>query len=92
MLINNGCFETQPIAFSGGDGSSFEQAIVILGATGSTGVDAEYVYLNVHFPGFALCRQRLCPHNSRNYDVLEFMTPDGRELSVYFDITSFLPV
>jgi hypothetical protein len=91
LILSNGNFEVAPIVFAGGDGSSFDEAIVILGATKATGVDAEYLYLGNHFPGFQLQCQRMQPRDNKNYDVLEIVTPDGTEHNVYFNITGFLP-
>jgi hypothetical protein len=87
----NGHSKVPPIAFGGGDGTSFEDAIVILGATKRTGVNAEYAYLRSHFPGFQLRSQRMQPREGRNYDIIEFSTPEGTDHELYFDITNFLP-
>src|SRR5262245_13125008 len=67
LILSNGNFEIAPIVFAGGDGSSFEKAIVILGATDPSGVDAEYAYLTNRFPRFQLQCQRLQPRNQKNY-------------------------
>jgi len=77
------------ITYSGGDGSSFEKAVAIHGATEQTGVDAEYDYLARHFPGYHQSRQSLTSHEKRRYDVLEFTTANGAKMTIYFDITEF---
>lgn len=77
------------VSYSGGDGSSFEKAIVIHGATEQTGVDAEYGYLAKHYPGSRSGKQSLTSHEKRNFDVLEFTTAEGKKMLIYFDITEF---
>lgn len=77
------------LTYTGGDGSSFEKAIVIHGATELTGVDAEYGYLAKHYPGYHREKQSLASHGKRNFDVLEFKTADGKKMAIYFDITEF---
>lgn len=77
------------ISYSGGDGSSFEKAIVIHNATEQTGVDAEYNYLAKHFPGYHRGKQSLSNHDKHAFDVLEFTTSDGQKKTIYFDITEF---
>jgi len=76
------------ITFSGGDGSSFEKAVVILGATEATGVSAEYDYLRKNFPRYSPGKQSLVEHNKRMYDILEISNGSAKK-SVYFDITDF---
>jgi hypothetical protein len=77
------------ITYSGGDGSSFEKAVVIHGASEQTGVDAEYDYLAKHFPGYHQGKQSLRSHEKHRYDVLEFTTANGATMTMYFDITEF---
>jgi hypothetical protein len=77
------------ITYSGGDGSSFEKAVIIHGATEQTGVDAEYNYLAKHFPGYHPGKQLLTSHGKRRYDVLQFTTDAGAKMTIYFDITEF---
>jgi hypothetical protein len=78
------------VTYTGGDGSSFEKAVVIHGANEQTGVDAEYDYLAKHFPGYHRGKQMLTSHGKRSYDVLEFTTADGKKMRVFFDISDFL--
>ena len=74
---------------AGGDGSSVAKAVVILGATESTGVGAEYDWLDAHFPGWKLSDQSLLNRDGRAYDVMNFTLPDGSKHSIYFDITDY---
>jgi len=82
-------FAKNPIAFSGGDGSTLEKAVIIKGATEATGVDAEYAYLQKHFPGCRTGSQSLQNVKGKAYDVLEFTPTGGKKQTIYFDITAF---
>jgi hypothetical protein len=85
-----GRMESTPASYSGGDGSAFEAAIIITADSERTGVDAEYDYINKHFPGSRRGSQSLVQHKKRDFDILEFTTKDGNKRKLYFDITSFL--
>ncbi|GAT34785.1 hypothetical protein TSACC_23219 [Terrimicrobium sacchariphilum] len=76
------------VTLAGGDGSSFEKAILVQGATEPTGVAAEYAYLDKHYPGYAVTKQSLLNHKDRLYDALDF-TWEGKPHRIYFDITEF---
>lgn len=76
--------------FQGGNGSSLENAVVILGAASeSAGVDAEHTYLSRHFPGFSIVRQALLHQAGKVFDRLEIRTSANAPTVVYFDITDF---
>jgi hypothetical protein len=77
------------VTFEGGDGSSFESAIAIRGATEFTGIVAENYLLNERYPGYRLGSQSLVHRKSRVYDVIEFTSADGKKKVTYFDITDF---
>lgn len=76
------------VTLAGGDGSSFEKAILVQGATDATGVPAEYEYLRKHYPGYVFAKQSLLNYKDRLYDALDF-TWEGKRCTVYFDITEF---
>ena len=76
------------VVYAGGDGSSFEKAILIKNATEETGVKAEYAYIEKHFPDHFVQGQSLEEHNGRMYDVLRVHGPSGNR-EVFFDITEF---
>jgi hypothetical protein len=91
LAIGSACIseaQVSAISYSGGDGSSFEKAIIIKGATEATGVKAEYEYLSKHFPGYKMERQSLLQKQGRTYDLIEFATKDGKK-AIFFDITDF---
>ncbi len=75
--------------YEGGDGSSFEKAVLIKGANEQTGVHAEYEWLAKRHPGYKRGKQSLKRNSGRMFDVLSITTKDGKELDVYFDITEF---
>ena len=78
------------VHFRGGDGSSVEKAVIVLGATEITGVPAEYRWLEYRYPGYKRGNQRLLNgSDGKLYDVLEFTTPDGVKHTAYFDIGDY---
>jgi hypothetical protein len=81
----------QPVRYAGGDGSSFETAVVILGANQLSGVRAQYDYLNQHYFGYQVHRQSLKEHNGRKFSVIELGTAAGDDETLYFDISAYLP-
>jgi hypothetical protein len=82
--------EKAQAAFSGGDGSSMKQAVIITDtASEKTGVRAEYVWLHEHYPGYRLRGQGLRHDGGRSYDEMRITTADGKLRTIFFDITSF---
>jgi len=77
------------ISYEGGDGSSFEKAVIIKGATEETGVHEEYEWVAKHYPDYKRRKQSLSSQNGKRYDVLGITTKDGKDLDVYFDISDF---
>ena len=79
-----------PVRYTGGDGSSFDHAVIILGANVVSGPRAEHDYIERRYPGYQFYRQSLKEHNGRNYDVLEFTTAAGEKKLMHFDISAHL--
>jgi hypothetical protein len=73
----------------GGNGLSIAEAIVINETTESEGVDAEYVWLKVNYPGYTLIKQSLVNAEGKPYDKMDIKTADGEKKTVYFDISHF---
>ncbi len=73
---------------SGGDGSSLTQAVIIRGANDAEVTDAEYPWLREHYPGSKLKEQQLLNEDGRVFDGMTITTAEGKEITVYFDITS----
>ncbi len=76
------------VLISGGDGSSFNDAIVISDCTESEGVHQEYIELKKIFGPYKTNSQRLMEHEGKMFDVLDVELPRGK-LVVYFDISAF---
>ena len=78
------------IVYAGSDGSSLANAVVIqTELKGGAGVRSEYAWLSQRYPGYQRKLQALLHKDGKSYDRLDITTADGRELSVYFDITAF---
>ena len=77
-------------SYSGGDGSTIEKAIVIKAKDLISGSQAEYDYVDKHFPGNTPGgTDRQSPANHRQYDRFTFTTNQGEKKSLYFDVTGF---
>lgn len=82
----------QEIKYSGGDGSSLAQAVVIENAKGEDdGVAAEYAWIRDKFPGFKMEGQSIITgdKDGKVYDGLNGTRADGTKATFYFDITAF---
>ena len=71
------------------DGTSFEKAIVIQEKNESTGVHAEYDWIRQNYPGSKITMQALSRQNKKPYDIINIVTAEGKEISIYFDISGF---
>ena len=71
------------------DGSSFKKAVIILDTTESSGVDAEYKWLALHYPGYTTKEQSLNMDDKQPYDILYIKTKEGEEKKVFFDISNY---
>ena len=85
------------IKLTGGNGSSKEQAIIILNAkTEREGVDAEYELVSKYFGiediDWRLVEQYLISSDAteRYYDILRIEDRAGKQYEIYFDITDFI--
>ena len=76
--------------YEGGDGSSFEKAVVIAGAKNSMdGVPAESKWLEKKYRNYVKLKQALMEHEGKYFDVITIKTKKGKEVVVYFDISGF---
>ena len=79
--------------FTGGDGSSFEQAVKVNPSFPGEGVNCEYYWLNLlgreKGLGWERGLQRLAHEGGVPYDILEVIWSDGTTQDVYFDISGF---
>jgi hypothetical protein len=88
------------LLFGGGSGNSITDAVVIqnISSTG-VGIRAEKQWLTEQYGldqqiaedpnGWKIERQELLESRNRQYDCLAIAFPDGRRMTVYFDITCF---
>jgi hypothetical protein len=82
------------VEYAGGDGSSMEKAVKIVGAANSMeGISAEYQYLSnkygIRGQDWNLEMQSLAQDKGKSFDVMMIVLKDGTKLSVYFDISEF---
>ena len=82
--------EKAQAAFSGGDGSSIKDAVVITATNEATGYRAAYIWSHEHYPGSRLLEEGFDYDNSgRYYGELKIATSDGKQRTVFFETTSF---
>ena len=79
--------------YAGGDGSSFETAVVVEADDTLAGVQAEYAYVAARHGrrevDWRVTSQALIGQKDRHYDVLDVELKSGESKSYYFDITQF---
>ncbi|MGH9443395.1 MAG: hypothetical protein ACRD16_14105 [Thermoanaerobaculia bacterium] len=75
--------------YSGGDGSSLEQAVVVMADSEPQGVLRENEWIFDHHGRFRKRGVGLATVGQRKYDVVTVELPDHSESQVFFDITSF---
>ncbi len=75
--------------YSGGDGLSCESAVVVHASDTLAGVQAEYAWVRAHYPGYQKGGQALTECGDKPADRLDIRTADGKEVSLYFDISNF---
>ena len=77
------------VSYAGGDGSSIERAVIIKATDSLAGVRAELKWIRRNYPNWQLEQQSELKVKGRVYDKMDFIAPDGRRKTLYFDITSF---
>ncbi len=78
------------ISYKGGNGSTQQEAIIILGAKNEPeGVDAEYDYLDGKYGEYQLVSQEFIGEAVKQYDLLRIQLPDGTDKDIWFEITEF---
>jgi hypothetical protein len=81
--------KTREVSLSGGDGSSFANAIVVKAATDHAGVNAQHDYIAKHFGKWRTIGVKSVEHSKRLFDIMTFTTTDGKKHTLYFDITRY---
>jgi len=77
------------VKIEGGDGSSFEKAIIISDCNDMEGVKQEYIELRKRFGNYKLINQTLMDYKDKLYDKLKVSLDNNKEIDVFFDITNF---
>jgi hypothetical protein len=70
-------------------GTSFSNAVVIMVESERAGLDEEYKWLSINYPGYALIRRSHEKRSSRHYDIIRIKTKQGQVKEIYFDSTRF---
>jgi hypothetical protein len=90
FIMNGSPLSAGPVQFAGGDGHSVESAVLIRGAEHEKdGIAGEHRYLSQNFGSWFLKRQMLINQKSRVYDRMEITDQNGKQHTVFFDITDF---
>ncbi len=78
------------VRFEGGDGTSLEQAVVILGAQKTKeGIAAENLWIKWKDEGARELEEQLSTVEERHYDVVTIELSSGAKVEIWFDITDF---
>lgn len=77
------------VSFAGGDGNSVENAVIIKAPNELAGVRGEYDWIRKNHPDWQLVEQSVLNAGGKVYDKMDFQTPDGRPVTLFFDITDF---
>jgi|SRR5450759_1070236 len=75
--------------YSGGDGSSIEQAVVVMAGSEQEGVRRENEWIFARYGKFRKTGVGLETVEQRKYDVIRAELADHSEKEIFFDITSF---
>ena len=76
--------------FSGGDGSSVKNAVVITASGEEAGNRATDVWLHEHYPGSRFQEEHFTyDDGGRYYNEIKILTTNGMSRTVFFETTSF---
>lgn len=79
--------------YSGGDGSTLENAVVVNAATEQKGVPAEYNYISAKHGqrgrNWQLHSRSVEEKNGKHYEIMDIITSEGEHRPYCFDITEF---
>jgi hypothetical protein len=78
--------------FAGGDGTSADQAVIVLAETEDEGIDLEHHWTFDHYGRFRKVRGGLAAADGKHFDVITVELADHSEKTIYFDITAFYGV
>lgn len=81
---------SQRLTYSGGDGSSCRQAVILSNAKcREAAVLGERMWLELKYPGHCRTGESVVRSADRQFDLVELRTAEGRALRVYFDSTAY---
>ncbi|MFX1269150.1 MAG: hypothetical protein ACFFAK_14415 [Promethearchaeota archaeon] len=80
------------VKITGGNGTSFNDAIIISDCSQFEGIDHEYIVLKKRFGKYKLIKQSLLEESGKVYDLLEIQLENGSNTEVYFEITDFFGI
>jgi hypothetical protein len=78
--------------FAGGDGTSADQAVVVLAQTEDEGIDLEHHWIFDHYGRFRKKSGGLASADGKHFDMITVELGDHSEKTIYFDITAFYGV
>ncbi len=79
-----------PVSYGGGDGGSFDAAIIVTGAMNEEeGILAEIAYVAKRHPDWRLGKSALMNKVGRTFDSNSYSAKDGSEHVMIFDVTGF---
>jgi len=78
------------IQFRGGNGSSKEKAVIIVGAESELGgVDAQFEYIEHKCGFFEIESQSFFDEGDRQFDCLKVIGVTGNKEELWFDVTDY---
>jgi hypothetical protein len=78
------------VTFGGGNGSSYDQAIIMHAPDTVSGFPSEFAYIKGHFSDYPyVIKEQRENRNNKTYDVVTLAAYDWRRRLVYFDISEF---
>jgi hypothetical protein len=78
--------------FAGGDGTTADQAVIVLADTEDEGIDLEHHWTFDHYGRFRKIGGGLAAAGGKHFDVITVELADHTEKTIYFDITAFYGV
>jgi hypothetical protein len=78
--------------FAGGDGTTADQAVIVLADTEDEGIDLEHHWTFDHYGRFRKVGGGLAAAGGKHFDVITVELADHTEKTIYFDITAFYGV
>jgi hypothetical protein len=89
QLLMKNSNQYDPSLYAGRDGSSCDNAVVLLTNNEASGVKSEYVWLKHTFPGGRSETQAYIPPDKtgKSYDFFVWKKADGTKVNVCFDIS-----